>query len=310
MPDAHWGYGFPIGGVAAFDPGSGRRRFRRRRRLRHLLRRAHDADRPVGRRHSSGAEGAGRFAVPANSGRRRQHGRDHARCRRDGRDAVGRRPLGGRARLGRGARPRADRGAGTDGRCAARMRVRPRQGAPAPRDGHARLRQSLSRSPGGRRNLRSGGRRGLRAHAGRCRRHHPLRLARARPSDRHRVPEGNGGDREGSRASNCPTASSPARRSIRRSASAISARCARRSTARWPIAKSSATTPAASSRISFRIAICGCCSMSRTTPARSSRTWSTASGATCSCIARARPAPSGPATRACPPRCARSASRC
>ena len=23
MPDAHWGYGFPIGGVAAFDPASG-----------------------------------------------------------------------------------------------------------------------------------------------------------------------------------------------------------------------------------------------------------------------------------------------
>src|SRR5512141_2016290 len=23
MPDAHWGYGFPIGGVAAFDPGHG-----------------------------------------------------------------------------------------------------------------------------------------------------------------------------------------------------------------------------------------------------------------------------------------------
>jgi tRNA-splicing ligase RtcB len=23
MPDAHWGYGFPIGGVAAFDPGEG-----------------------------------------------------------------------------------------------------------------------------------------------------------------------------------------------------------------------------------------------------------------------------------------------
>src|SRR5271157_2466184 len=23
MPDAHWGYGFPIGGVAAFDPSSG-----------------------------------------------------------------------------------------------------------------------------------------------------------------------------------------------------------------------------------------------------------------------------------------------
>ena len=23
MPDIHWGYGFPIGGVAAFDPGEG-----------------------------------------------------------------------------------------------------------------------------------------------------------------------------------------------------------------------------------------------------------------------------------------------
>jgi len=23
MPDAHWGYGFPIGGVAAFDPEQG-----------------------------------------------------------------------------------------------------------------------------------------------------------------------------------------------------------------------------------------------------------------------------------------------
>ena len=23
MPDAHWGYGFPIGGVAAFDPEEG-----------------------------------------------------------------------------------------------------------------------------------------------------------------------------------------------------------------------------------------------------------------------------------------------
>ena len=23
MPDAHWGYGFPIGGVAAFDPKEG-----------------------------------------------------------------------------------------------------------------------------------------------------------------------------------------------------------------------------------------------------------------------------------------------
>ena len=45
MPDAHWGYGFPIGGVAAFDPDAGRRRLGGRRRLRHLLRRAAAAHR-------------------------------------------------------------------------------------------------------------------------------------------------------------------------------------------------------------------------------------------------------------------------
>ena len=39
MPDIHWGYGFPIGGVAAFDPER-RRDLARRRRLRHQLRRA------------------------------------------------------------------------------------------------------------------------------------------------------------------------------------------------------------------------------------------------------------------------------
>ena len=39
MPDIHWGYGFPIGGVAAMD-ADGRRRVARRRRLRHQLRRA------------------------------------------------------------------------------------------------------------------------------------------------------------------------------------------------------------------------------------------------------------------------------
>jgi tRNA-splicing ligase RtcB (3'-phosphate/5'-hydroxy nucleic acid ligase) len=45
MPDAHWGYGFPIGGVAAFDADRGRGHLRRRRRLRHFLRRAHAPDR-------------------------------------------------------------------------------------------------------------------------------------------------------------------------------------------------------------------------------------------------------------------------
>ena len=50
MPDAHWGYGFPIGGVAAFDGRRRRRGLGRRRRLRHLLRRAHAAHRPPRRR--------------------------------------------------------------------------------------------------------------------------------------------------------------------------------------------------------------------------------------------------------------------
>ena len=39
MPDGHWGYGFPIGGVAAMDPDE-RRDLARRDRLRHQLRHA------------------------------------------------------------------------------------------------------------------------------------------------------------------------------------------------------------------------------------------------------------------------------
>ncbi|MDZ7810559.1 MAG: RtcB family protein [Arhodomonas sp.] len=46
MPDAHWGYGFPIGGVAAFDPEAGGVVSARRGGLRHLLRRAHPPHRP------------------------------------------------------------------------------------------------------------------------------------------------------------------------------------------------------------------------------------------------------------------------
>ncbi len=40
MPDIHWGYGFAIGGVAAFDPRRGGRRVAGWRRVRHQLRRA------------------------------------------------------------------------------------------------------------------------------------------------------------------------------------------------------------------------------------------------------------------------------
>ena len=38
MPDVHWGYGFPIGGVAATEVGSRRGGLSRRRGLRHLVR--------------------------------------------------------------------------------------------------------------------------------------------------------------------------------------------------------------------------------------------------------------------------------
>ena len=79
MPDAHWGYGFPIGGVAAFDAdrggviSAGGVGFDISCGVRTMLTRPQDL------RRSSGAEVACRFVVPPNPGRRRQHGRDHAR---------------------------------------------------------------------------------------------------------------------------------------------------------------------------------------------------------------------------------------
>ena len=81
MPDAHWGYGFPIGGVAAFDPdrggvvSAGGVGFDISCGVRTMLTGLSVV------RHSSGAEGACRIAVSSDPGRRRQHGRDHARCR-------------------------------------------------------------------------------------------------------------------------------------------------------------------------------------------------------------------------------------
>jgi hypothetical protein len=74
MPDAHWGYGFPIGGVAAFDPdkggvisaGGGRR-------LRYFLRRAHASHRSHAGTDSVGERALGRCAVSKDPRRRRQH---------------------------------------------------------------------------------------------------------------------------------------------------------------------------------------------------------------------------------------------
>lgn len=80
MPDAHWGYGFPIGGVAAFDPdrsgiiSAGGVGFDISCGVRTMLTGLSVAD------ILPGAEGARQFPVPADSGRRRQQGRDHPRC--------------------------------------------------------------------------------------------------------------------------------------------------------------------------------------------------------------------------------------
>ena len=192
MPDAHWGYGFPIGGVAAFDPDAGgvvsaggvgfdiscgvrclhtglharrtswpcRRRARRRA--------VHAASRPAS-------------AAPARSTSTRRE-----------MDAM----LTGGARwavergYGTRGRSRAHRGARPDAACQARQGVRARQEAPARRDGHARLRQPLPRGAGGRRTVYDAPiAAGLRLARGRHRGEDPLRLARPRPPDRHRVPE-------------------------------------------------------------------------------------------------------------------------
>ena len=101
MPDIHWGYGFPIGGVAAFDLRRGRH-LARRRGLRHQLRRAParprrlaSADvRPDGR----GAHGR---AVPRRSPPGWARRARTCACPMPSSNAVlqRRRTLGGRARL-------------------------------------------------------------------------------------------------------------------------------------------------------------------------------------------------------------------
>ena len=106
MPDAHWGYGFPIGGVAAFDPddggvvSAGGVGFDISCGVRTMLTGLKSADVVAVQR--SIAE----LAVPPNPGRGRQPRRHHARRDRNGGDACWGRPLGGRARMGRDARSR------------------------------------------------------------------------------------------------------------------------------------------------------------------------------------------------------------
>ena len=110
--------------------------------------------------------------------------------------------------------------------------------------------------------------------------------------------------------SSFPTASSLALRSTRKSANATWARCVRESIAPSPIARFLATMHGGFLPTFFRIATCTCCSTSRTIPARRKNTRSQGNSAGCSFIARVRPAPSVPVMRVCPRRCAPSVSRC
>ncbi len=192
MPDAHWGYGFPIGGVAAFDPedggvvSAGGVGFDISCGVRTLLTGLKRGDiEPI---KEALADSLYR-TIPAGLGSK---GAIVLDADRDGPHACRRRALGLRTGVRARRGPRSHRGGGCDARCPSRRRVEPRQGAPARRDGHARLGQSLPRSAGGDGDLGRRDRRGLWAGAGRGRRQHPLRLARPRPPDRHRFPARDG----------------------------------------------------------------------------------------------------------------------
>ena len=104
MPDAHWGYGFPIGGVAAFDPGragivsAGGVGFDISCGVRTMLTGLSVGD--IAPIRTSLADSLSR-QIPAGVGSKGAITLDAA-----GMDAMlGRRPLGRRGRFGRGARP-------------------------------------------------------------------------------------------------------------------------------------------------------------------------------------------------------------
>ena len=195
MPDAHWGYGFPIGGVAAFDPAKGGvisaggvgfdiscgvRTLHTGLTL--------DQVEPVKERLADALF----RKIPAGVGSTGKLSLNEKEM-----DAMltGGAQMGGRHRL----RP--------PGGFAARRRRRlhpgrstggslgPRQEAPARRDGHPRFRQSLSGNPACAKDFRPDNRRGFWLKPGRYCREHSLRLARPRPSDRHGIshPHGGGG---------------------------------------------------------------------------------------------------------------------
>ena len=213
MPDAHWGYGFPVGGVAAFDTNEGgvvsaggvgfdvscgvRAHLTELTRNQIVSVQAQLADElfreiPAGLgSHSAIAleeaemtamlEGGAGWAIQRGYGR----AEDLERIEEHG-CAAGADP----AAVSDHARKRQRREMGT-----------------------ARLRQSLSRSAGNCGDLRRRSGERLRVEKGRMRGFHPLRFAGARPPNRHRVHARNGDWCGGSRLAGLfPTASLPTRR--------------------------------------------------------------------------------------------------
>ena len=290
------------GGVRS---GRGRRRLGRRRRLRHLLRRAH-ACTPASRAPTSIARAEARWPtrcsarIPAGVG---STGAIRLDAGRDGRHARRRRALGGRAGLRRAERSRAHRGARADARRRARRRSRTHaKTAPARRDGHARLaatttsrcrkspRSSTPTSP-----RPSGSRTGdvvVSIHCGSRGLGHQIGTEFLK-RDGDRAPRGYGialPDRELA----CAPINSDAR------PGATSARCAPRSTARSPTARSSPTSCARCSRevLPQARAAAALRRLAQHLQGRGARVDGGRAG--CSCTARARRAPSARAIPTCP----------
>ena len=162
MPDAHWGYGFPIGGVAAIDPALGRD-LAGRHRLRHQLRHAAGAQRPhLARGRAAAARARGRARRARAGGRRLARLRaprrrtSSTRCWCEGARWAVRRGFGSDARSRRTRRPAAASPAPIPSRVSEKALERGQRP-----DRHARLRQPLPRDPG----AAAGGRRRRRARA-------------------------------------------------------------------------------------------------------------------------------------------------
>ena len=307
MPDVHWGYGFPIGGVAATDVAAGGVVSPGRGRVRHLLRRAAARRRPRPRRAAPTARRADGRAGRGDPARAWAG----ARCgscpaARAGRGAGRRLPV--RRGAGATACSGTSTAARTTGRSPTPIPAQVSERAVGARPGAGRqpgLGQPLPGGAGGRGGVRRAGRRqGVRAAAGPGLRDDPLRLARAGPPDLHRPRAGDGeGDapvrhRGAGPAAGLRPGLAPPRGG--------------RTWARWPPPPTTrGPTGSCSAEAARRVfgRVTGTpawtwSTTSRTTSRRWRRTrWTGGSGG-CACTARAPPGRCRPATRTCRTTCA------